>query len=197
MNFTFEAKGGFLVRERVCLSEHLQNEDFAVRVPAASLSHEIIFAQYQGFDGNPWPEEDINIEGIKLKNGLASEMQYEAVLSYYKRISKKYNCDIIYCQFSDLSSIKSIKNFCFQGYDYGYFISEFNYYSSLFSEVIYGNYEKMRCFAAYLKDNMLFSSLNIVKQLDNIRQQMLKEGKDLENDEICEPIGIYSYEITS
>lgn len=150
--------------------------------------------KYNGFDGKEvWPNLDNSIE---LNNGLASIEQFDKVLQYKRNFIESR---LLYIQFShsveEIPPIAQV-NFNFVGYDYGNYISEYNYYSLILHEIISGKKEKFKNFEKYLNDNLLFNSLEYIPDLEKIIIGLKSEGQDLEEElrgQEFQPISIYSY----
>lgn len=153
------------------------------RLPALDLSHEEVVKRYRGFDGEPWPQV-IGLENISLRDGLASLQQQQAVVAYLTETKKKFSCDMLYLSLgAPPALISPPESFCFLGYDYGFYVSESNYFSALFHEVIYGLYPELRELSRLLNGQLLFSSLIDVQGLEEARERLLAAGGDLETDE--------------
>ena len=187
--------GGFLVNRNL----HLQLSEYAKLLwermvkakPSIPMAHIEICEAYQGFDKEAWP--GLNLQKTNLEEGLASLEQFNNVIEYYKNLS---GSSLIYLNFSKLSSQipKLVQDkFNFLGYDYGYFLSEDNYFSVILNEIIFGNYKEMTAYAKFLNKNLLFSDLKITDDLSETRSNLLREGADLEGEEEFVPIGIHKY----
>jgi len=163
------------------------------RVPALALSHEEIRTRYRGFEGWPWPD-DVNFALPQLKHGLAVSHLLPAIEDYYEEVSKVHLCDLIYLDFTEgiSASLELPPKFKFLGYDYGYYVWEYNHFSSLFHEVIYGIYDEMKSYAGMLNDHLLLPDVQILRSLHSARTRLLENGADLERDgEGLGPIAIY------
>lgn len=167
----------------------------ANRLPTVLYSHEELRTRYRGFDGWAWPEIT-SVGSPSLDCGLADLRQNSVVEAYYREVSKAYPCDLLYLDFSDRvpSALTAADlGFSFLGYDYGYYLSEHNYFSSLFHEVIYGLHNDMKEYAKFLNDNLLFTSIEIVRRLDDTRTRLLRSAADLERDEPCAAVSVYGH----
>jgi len=82
----------------------------------------------------------------------------------------------------------------FEGYDYGYYVSEFGLFSAIFHDIIYGDYAELRTFSELLNDALLFTSLDDVKMVHKTREDLIEAGAALEQDEDEPfiPIAIYA-----
>lgn len=180
---------GYLVVRRVNWFAEFSR---AKRQPAVNLSHEKILACYRGFDGEPWPEIP-NSEVPLLHDGLASADKFSTVEVFYGAASNSYLCDLLYVQCGRRSTFvpASLVDLAFLGYDYGYYLSESNLYSSLFHEIVYGLYDQMRNLAGVLNNHLLLPSIEVVELVDRTRSELIKTGADLERDETSIPIAIY------
>jgi hypothetical protein len=180
---------GYLVVRRVDWFTEFSRAD---RLPAVNLSHKEILECYRGVDGEPSPEIP-NVEVPLLQAGLAPGDKFSAVEAFYYAASNQYLCDLLYVQLVPASTFvrASPLELAFLGYDYGYYLSESNLYSSLFHEIIYGLYPQMRTLATVLNNHLLLPSMDVVELVHRTRSQLIKTGADLERDETSIPIAIY------
>jgi len=193
-----EQAGGFLVIKRInWFSNPPIGEPVPNRVPAVADSHEGILTRYRGIEGEAWPVCK-DLKEIRLQGGLATPDQFDTVSQCYNRIRYKYQTDFIYCceiRTDHPLSLRLPPDFLFCGFDYGYWVSEDNHYSSLFNEVIYGKYAELRAHAQSLNDSLLFPTMDVVSRVDLTRKSLLKEHADLERSEDGEvfvPIAIHA-----
>lgn len=166
------------------------------RLPVGTLSHEEVFKRYRGIDGEPWPEA-LGLRDITLEAGLASVRQYQAIETYFKRVSDEHLCDLLYLRFPRGAHETHLTplDFAFLGFDYGFYSSEDNLYSSISNEVIYGLYGQMTSHAKLLNKNLLLPTLNTVAALSHTRDELLRNGADLEtNDGPFVAIAVYGRE---
>jgi hypothetical protein len=143
------------------------------------------FHAYRGFEGEPWPEWEYPEGTIPLD-------RLNEIVEYYREISNKnpdIRVDLIYLSDSKSNTDNPLvtDNFTFVGYDYGSFVSRWNYYSVLFHEVIFGVTE-LNKYSNFLNQNSLLSDRDIANSLEETRQRMLKEGFDLETAECLEEV---------
>lgn len=175
---------------------------------------------YRGFDGRTvwpnaeWQAEDsdtirslnkiipksmdkISFNPITVTNGLASINMLEEVLKYKSNLQGLNR--LLYLKFADFESpeIEIIKKrFSFLGYDYGNYISEGNFYSLIYHEIIGGRREEFKNYRKYLNKNLLFSSLIHIPPLEEIKIKLKAMGEQLEDElegEEFQPIAVYSY----
>lgn len=189
--------GGFLVVRRINWQTDIPIDDPIflpdLKAPALSLSHEDVRNRYRGFDGWPWPDRP-NLQMPRLIEGLASPNVLPVVEQYYEEISQSYICDLIYLDLNGSTKPEFCvpEGFVLLGYDYGYYVSEDNYFSSLIHEVIYGAYGEMNRYAQSLNNHLLLPSHDLANLLDESRNELLKAGADLETDgEILGAIAVY------
>lgn len=149
---------------------------------------------YHGFDGQ---SVSLDIDtSIVLNNGLASVEQLEQVLKYKSTFKESR---LIYIQISKaIEEIPQIiqKKFTFVGYDYGNYISEYNYYSFILHEIISGHGEEFKNYEKYLNENLLFSSLDHIPALEKTIIELRAKGAGLEDEykgEEFQPIAVYTY----
>jgi hypothetical protein len=165
--------------------------------PALDLEHEEILNRYRGIEGEPWLLEP-PFEEISSSGGLARIERYKDILEYYNALSKECLCDLLYLSSSvDLPLIDKLpEQLSFCGYDYGMYLSEYNNYSVIFNEVIYGSIDKLRKFSGNLNEHLLLPSLDRVLELERQRSLMVESGVGLalettEEGECFGPIAIY------
>src|SRR5882724_983844 len=149
---------------------------------------------YYGFDGKDiWPNIDTS---MVLNNGLASVEQFNKILEYKKNFKESR---LLYIQISKaIGEVPSIihNKFTFVGYDYGNYISEYNYYSLILHEIILGSREEFKAYAKYLNENLLFPSLDQIPSLEKTQIELRAKGQHLEDEykgEEFQPIAVYSY----
>lgn len=175
---------------------------------------------YSGFDGKQvWPnsqwEDDnsdtqrsmnkilpstistVNFKPLTVKNGLVSLNVLDDVLKY------KYNLDVqsrlLYLKFANYDSPDPeiiMRRFAFLGYDYGNFMTEDNYYSLIYHEIIDGRREEFKNYEKYLNNNQLFTSLGHISNLENTIEELKRKGENLEEEspgEEFQPVAVYSY----
>lgn len=193
-----ETQKGLLVVRRINWQTDLPIDDPVfesdINQPAIPLSHEDIRNRYRGLDGWPWPDCP-NVKLPPLIDGLATLKESSVVEKYYKEVSKSYLCDFLYLDVSKNTSSRPYlpDQFVLLGYDNGYYVSEWNYFSSLLHEVIYGVHEQMTRYAKLVNDNLLLPNIELGKQLHATRTELLRDPDAcLERDgEILSPIAIY------
>lgn len=154
-----------------------------------------ILHRYKGIEGIPWPDSDINI-GKLVCSGMAPIERYDEVLAYYDLIRNDRRCEIIYIMQYGTAPSDLPDGYTFCGYDYGYYLSEDNYYSIIFNEVIFGRYQALRDYIDTLNDNLLLPSKESVNDLESVRCRLIEEKADLEVDEVPYPIAVYYHKST-
>ena len=188
------ATTGFLVIRRV---NYFTEERFRPvdRFPALGLSHEEVLRRYRGFEGEPWPESP-GLKKIVLNDGLASLDQYKAVLDYFRQVNRQFQCDLLCLRFLINQANDSPHcDFNFVGFDFGFYSSEFNHFSVLFHEVVYGEYNELRECVQLLNANLLLPTHADSECLEQKRTKLVASGADLETDDDGEgfvPIAIFA-----
>ncbi len=81
------------------------------------------------------------------------------------------------------------------GYEYGFYKDELNFYSSVFHEIIFGNFAELISFKDKLNESYLFPSYEIAKKYAAIHHQLLISGIGVEDDEDMEIYEIYKIKI--
>lgn len=149
-----------------------------------------ISGRYKGIEGCPWPGLE-KTQNVSLVCGVAPADQYELVLEYYRCTCADIKCDMIYIiQGSyDIPSLPSGFTFC--GYDYGYYSSEYDSYSVVWNEVLFGRHQSLRDFGGMLNMHLLIPTVELVDKLALVRGELVRAGADLEVDEPSYPIAVY------
>jgi len=177
---------GLLVVRRInWFSNPPTGQPVATRVPAVGWSHEDILKHYRGIEGEAWPDGE-DVKHLGLERGLASLDRFDLVIKYYSKVRDKYLCDLVHCHEALTGEVQFLNipsgfNFC--GFDYGYYVSEDNHYSSLYNEIIYGRHQGLRAYAKHLNDSLLFPTIEMVNRVDLTRKALIKDGADLETSE--------------
>ena len=171
-----DEQGGWLVVRRY--SE-------IAREPVPPLTHSAIRSRYGGFDGIAWPGD---VEALTLSNGLAPPALYREVIDYWKSIGDN-ETDLVYLTWNiegpRLHSIHDVR-VDFRGYDYGNFVSETNYFSSVLNEVLYGLEEEMARFVLRLNQRLLADSMETIEDLASVRTRLAARGATLEAEMVDE-----------
>lgn len=128
---------------------------------------------YRGFDGIAWPGN--SLAEFSLRNGLASEDQLPKLLAYYDKIGPP-DLDLVYCS----SEMDDLPGFEFVGYDLGYYESEFNHFSVLLNEVVFGSLLQLTKFRASLNECLLLMSDDDTDEIRYERERLLETDSDLE-----------------
>jgi hypothetical protein len=145
-----------------------------------------IVANYRGIEGTPWP--DLARKRFKISCGLAMPEQLESVLKYYDVASKKSRCDLLYIHTHETPRRggSPLFGFSFCGFDYGNYISENNFFSVIFNEMLLGKYDELLRFRSCLNRDLLFSNDNDFEELELVREKLTQAGADLETVETDE-----------
>ena len=175
---------GILVVERAYRFQHM------------ALGKGKIVAKYRGIEGTPWPDEGGT--KFKLSCGLAIPEQLPEILNYYQAISNNRKCDLLFIQTHEVPKRADLppSHFAFCGYDFGNYISEYNFFSVIFNEVLFGKHEELKRFASQLNANLLFDTKEDVEKLKVAREKLAENSADLEtvemDEDFCE-ISIYNF----
>jgi hypothetical protein len=168
------------------------SEGIRARAGITGTNAKLVERHYRGIDGEVWPQLN-ETDYIQLVEGMASLDQLDKVRRYYDGLPSGPTYDLIYCQFSTPPEQgQQSRYFTFCGFEYGYLLSEWNHYSVLYNEVIWGLYSEMHKFSSLLNQDLLLPSYESVNELEGIRNNLIVAGSDLELDEICKPISIYA-----
>lgn len=190
---------GFFVVQRVNWFDGTQFPHSRGRNPSIFSTHEDIIKRYRGIEGTAWPEE-FDDGRIDLRYGLVSLSERHSVKDYFDRLLKNdrhsvFDC-IVCCKLTGAFQAASPPASAqFLGFDYGSLVSETNNYSVIFNEVIYGRYPSLTSFGERLNSQCLLPSPELVVSLQDARVRLLADGADLERDEECYPIAIYTADL--
>ena len=167
------------------------------RIDEQRLGYREVIERYRGIEGAPWPEGPC--KQFKLSCGLGMIEQLAKIVEYFEAVSKTRRCDLLFVQFVESRSPtdSAPAGFAFAGYDYGNYISEYNFFSALFNEVLLGKYDQLRSFRSKLNEKLLFNKIEDIHALKATREQLAELGGDLENVEVdegfCE-IKVFTFE---
>jgi hypothetical protein len=166
--------------------------DALKRDPVPPLTGDSVRKLYRGFDGIVWP---VAMSESKLQRGLLPRARFNEAIRYWASI-KQADIDLLCICLAPLDhgSLDDDPRLRFRGYDYGNFVSEDNYFSSVLNEVIYGVNDEMRAFTAKLNAALLFDALGTANALGDAREALKAARRPLESEEPGEefgPIGIF------
>ncbi len=100
---------------------------------------------------------------------------------------KKSEYSLLYLGDPQQDVSEKIKNQAIKiGYEYGFYKDELNFYSSVFHEIIFGNFTELISFKDKLNESYLFPSYEIAKKYTSIHHQLLTRKIDVEDDEDME-----------
>jgi hypothetical protein len=159
--------------------------------PVSPLTRETVRQRYRGFDGIAWPFEP---NALSLVNGLLPHEFYRDLAPYWRAV-KQSGIELVYLSSDTHSPVVDGAQIVFCGYDYGNFVSEFNHFSSVLNEVVYGVNDEMRAFAVSLNGALLFDSRQQVHALQSVRRFLRRDARQLESEEEGEefaPIAVFS-----
>lgn len=163
--------------------------------PSVDLGNSDVLTCYRGIEGEPWPLEPERV-GLDLSSGLVPLHCLDKVLGYFHVARKCFHCDLIYIDTvqGNTPQIAPPNGFWFCGFDFGWYQSEYNLFSAIFNEIIYGRYSELRFFGAKLNENLLLPSMADISAFVQARQQLIEKGADLETAEEGDglgPIAVY------
>lgn len=170
--------------------------DFKPRSPirAPSMDHTVeeVESKYFGVALDVWLEEEYDsipdvIDGLAPLDRLSEVI---AISEHLAHVSRSF---ILYLSIDGNGRPRLPDEFRFLGYDFGYFLSDYNRYSVLESEIVYGLNEEMLRYAGELNEYFLLNSLSTAERIRILRLSLIDRGVSLENDEQCIPIGIWIY----
>lgn len=177
---------GFLIRARA---------RFEWQTSSSNLQ---IAANYRGFDGDAWPLEDSLCEAFLTKDGLIALADESVAYEYYLKTLQKMPCDCLYLSAGeDLSASVPItsRTMLFCGYDFGNYISRYNYFSIIFNEILFSHYAEMLRFKRYLNSHILLSDKMLISEIIEARNRLQLQQMDIETEEHgeeFEPIAVFS-----
>jgi hypothetical protein len=166
----------------------------AGRKNVLGLSPHEIEERYVGLDCEPWPE-DASPPSMGEFAGLAPLSELPLVQQRYLALKRRDpSARLLYlakCDIGEPRDPSPPNGFESLGYDYGFIDSQFNHYSVLANEVLYGLYERMASFAAHLNGRLLLPTFDLIRFLNRVRNELLEEGADLERWDESYPVGIF------
>lgn len=192
------SRTGFLVVGRSRHKEQLARRPANSYLLARKKTVEEIETTYAGFDGEVWPLE-CGKQSLEICDGLAPLSNLRATEEYYKKARSESICDLLILDFSSeiWESARLPTYFEFVGFDFGVYATEYNYFSVLFHEVIFGQNDELRAFGLLLNPHLLFASTEVVGKVLKARELLSKSNDvDLETfepEECLEPVAIYRY----
>jgi hypothetical protein len=140
-----------------------------------NLSVKEIINNYNGFEGDNilyWEFDSLDdISNIKTQ---IKEMLYNEEITGFlclllkKAKEKKYSINI--------------DSLIFLGYEYGFYKDELNFYSSIFHEIIFGDFSELITFERKLNEYYLFASYEQSKEYVKKHNQLFAEGYSVEDD---------------
>lgn len=186
---------GFLVVKRINYFLEPKYDAKPIKSSVDKKAEDVI-KYYRGIEGEPWPLGTELFRTNTLDSGLLPFEQYDLANRYYKAANDRFNCDFIFLESYPkvIHNKLDSYNFTFCGFDYGLFDSEYNYYSAIFHEIIYGQYEELRGYSKYLNRCLLLPEFDILLKYEKRRHHLLKEGYDLEtsdDNETFSPIPVF------
>lgn len=120
-------------------------------------------------------------------------------IKYFERVKESVESHLLYVLVGSTASDcpSYLRGFRFLGLDFGTFISEDNYFSVVFHEVLFGANEELRAVAVQLNESLLLPSAAELSNLCEARAKAQRRGADVETfpvDEAPEAIAIFAYE---
>lgn len=170
------------------------------RFQATTSGTQDIVAKYRGIEGTPWPDEVR--ERFTVSRGLATLEQLPDIVTYYQALAKTPRSDLLFIQTPERRQVAGPlpSGFAFCGYDFGNLISEYNLFSVVFNEVLFGEHDELRRFSSCLNANLLFEKERDIEELSVVREKLAQAGADLESTEpeeefcaICVYSGSYCF----
>jgi len=182
-----------LARDTRFISESIDLR-ISQRFPEYSDTRQLLH-NYRGIGGIPWPNGYEVLEEWFLGNYvdtlpvlpvevLEKALEYAAYVSLENEI-----VDTILivpygiCQETNMST--SMK---FMGYDFG-----FGAFSTVLNDVIFGTSPGLSRFSSFLNSSLLFDTIDIAHEFGREREQLIKEGVDLESYRTSCLIGVYAF----
>ncbi len=154
----------------------------AAATPAVPVPLGEVWRTYRGIDGIPWPSSQDTDELI-LSGGVASLDQYGAVVGVLGRDSQAAKVDLLYIRPSQSRGFlaRVPKEFSFIGFDVGYVDGDFNCFSVLLNEVIFGSLPAMRQLSDNLNEYLLLPSEAAARTVVDVRNMFSRDTPELED----------------
>lgn len=187
----------------ILVVKRINPDDFGLdELTSSGHSWNEVLRTYRGISGRAWPDEqELPIE--IPESGLVATDRLAEVLPYFKAVSTRYNCHLLYCQVYDNipAALVLPANLRFLGFDHGYLRNQYSCYSIVLHEVVYGLYSEVQKASPLLNEDLLVSSLESLKAIEEARNQLLAEGCDLEvltdpDEECFQTIAVFEPEIS-
>jgi hypothetical protein len=159
-----ESAGGLLIVER-----------FAVEQLPHTFTPRDVLNRYRGFEGRAWP--GTLGDDIALVGGLAPLSEFDRLWEYCRRVETPL-IDLVYCSFDE---DPDLPDFEFVGFDVGYYESEYNHYSVVLNEVIYGSCDVLTAFNPELNGQLLIDTEKRAEALLAVRATVSRSECDLES----------------
>lgn len=195
-------RSGLLIKKTLIIEKKPDADLKGKITPSLPLNLSEIRQKYKGFDGNVWPypyKEIFEKEGISIQEetGLVDLKQYSELKEVYSKLPPNHQCSLLFISYEIHSTFvgTALENdFVFLGYDCGNYICEYNHFSLIWHEILFGQYEKLRRYAPRLNESLLFPDLSFWEDYRADRQSLVQQGADLEDElpgEFYEPIQIW------
>lgn len=162
-------------------------------MPSVALSLEDISRTYKGFDGDPWPNGP-NGGNISIVDGLAPISAIHSVERYFAALESPGRLhDLLLLHVgSVIEPIPTeVHDWTWYGYDYGLFESQWNHFSVVLNEVVFGSVRELRRFSSVLNTRLLLDSRADVEMLHDARSRLVERGAPLESDGDWAIIGVF------
>ena len=157
------------------------------RPPAGHLTQAAVEKRYGGFDGEVWPVE---MDESRLRSGVLTS--FSAARKYYQELTGVANVRLLFLSADVRSEAEGVRLRSL-GFDFGNYISEFNYFSCILNDIIYGVHPRLNHYVTSLNESLLFPSLDDVQRFADERKRGVASGLSLEAEEAgeeFEPIAI-------
>jgi hypothetical protein len=178
-------KPGLLIvkRENWFESPSYGTTENTAATPAVPVPLGEVWRTYRGIDGIPWPSSSQETDGLILSGGVASLDQYRAVVGILGRESQTAKVDLLHIRPSQSRDFfaRAPKEFSFIGFDVGYLDGDFNCFSVLLNEVIFGSLPAMRQFSDKLNEYLLLPSEEAARTVVDVRNMFSRDTPELED----------------
>jgi hypothetical protein len=174
---------------KIFLLKKYQNKGDSKPTTFFNLTFKDIIKKYNGFEGT-----GIFYEEPKNENQLLEFINTCKELLRNKKEMEEYL--LLYVGIPNAKIPAIIKKESEKiGYEYGNLEDEYQIYSSIFQEIILGDFDELIAFKDKLNKHLLFPTKEIAEEYVKVHHQLTEEGKGVEMEEILDIYEIWKFKI--
>jgi hypothetical protein len=184
-------RAGILVVNRPSFLRSAQGSGaLSKRVAPRGMTHEEVFRQYRGFDGDPWTE--IDDPELQTDDGLAELGDVGLVQSFLERVPNRAEWEAIVLVRADTDGEPlTLQGWRLAGFDLGYFRSEWSHFSVVLNEIIYGSQPELTRFISTLNEHWLLPTHALSREAAAAHALLATAGADVEEMDDIESIQVF------